>query len=779
MSNWPVHNNPRQERAAKAPYNFVPLPERVVTVDPESLPDQDRYYPDRHTGWIDCELTTSSPLYVRAALEPEEFERSLDEKAEEELPWREQVRNKPDFFYTVDRPRPVIPGSSLRGMLRALVEIVAYGKVQWVTVRQLIYRAVGDTTSHGEGYRERLMRSDGKGYEDGKQHYLYTPLMQAGYMEQARNGDWFIRPAQEIGGTTFARISDRKIPSGLQGWKNCKNASVIWVQPGRYDYQKVRGGFIRVKYARVLRASAKQEQGLIKACLARSGWMPNKRSEAVIFEPDGKANRIPVDDDLIRAYRDQITQIYRQQAIRGAQKGTLLGPNGVLEDGQPVFYLTEDGKLVFFGHCMMFRLPYQRSPRDFVPLSLRQETDTDLAEAIFGYTKGQDKPDQWLRKEIQPKARAYAGRVFVSDATLSADQPDDVWLNGDHPVDPRILGSPKPTTFQHYLSQQRPNPVPTGGRFRDGRPRTRLELSDYASDTPDETVIRGHKFYWHKGDVDLRYIQEPEQVSDRDTQHTQIRPVKAGVTFCFQVRFENLSDVELGALLWVLDKAQDDAYRLKLGMGKPYGMGAVKITSTLHLEDRRYRYARLFEGSNWAKSPLTEEKDSRSQAVQAFERFVLDELKERGPKHLGDLERVKMLLTMLFWPGPPSEETRYLEIEHKDPKAKRGKVNEYKDRPVLPDPLAVMGRPAPISRPARPTRDDTPPGYQRGTVKKFGLGANRSYGFITPRRGGRDVFVHRSQLAPGVETLTVGQTVIFRLVQGMKGPEARDVRPVT
>lgn len=779
MGNWPVHNNPRQERAAKAPYNFVPLPEQVVTVDPESLPDQDRYYPDRHTGWIDCELTTASPLYVRAALEPEEFERSLDEKAEEELPWREQVRNKSDFFYTKDRLCPVIPGSSLRGMLRALVEIVGYGKVQWVTDRQLVYRAVGDTTSHGADYRERLMRSDGKGYEDGKQHYLYTPLMQAGYMEQARNGDWFIRPAQEVGGTTFARISDKKIPHGLQRWKkNCKNVSVIWVQPGRYDYQKVRGGFIRVKYARVLRASAEAEQGLVKANLARSGWMSNKRSEAVIFEPDDRAGRIPVHDDLIRTYRDQITQIYRQQAIRGAQKGTLLGPNGVLEDGQPVFYLIEDGNLVFFGHCMMFRLPYRHSPHDFVPLSLRRETDTDLAEAIFGYTKGQDKSRRLQDKSIPPKARAYAGRVFVSDATFPEDQPEDVWLNENHPVVPKILGSPKPTTFQHYLSQQHPNPVPTGGRFRDGRPRTRLELSDYASDTPDETVIRGHKIYWHKGAVDLQYIQEPEQVSDHDTQHTQIRPVKAGVTFDFKIRFENLSEVELGALLWVLDKAQDDAYRLKLGMGKPYGMGAIKVTSTLHLEDHRRRYARLFEGGDWAKGSFIGE-DTWSRATQAFERFVLDELKERGPKRLSDLERVRMLLTMLAWLGPSLEQTRYLEIEHKDPKAKRGKVNEYKDRPVLPDPLVVMGKPVPVSHPARPTRDDVSPGYQRGTVKDYGLGKNRSYGFITPQGGGQDLFVHRSQLAPGVETLTKGQTVVFRRVQGMKGPEARDVHPVT
>ena len=85
MSKWPEHKNPSQEHAAKAPYNFVPLPETVITVDPESLPDQDRYYPQpgHYSGWIDCELTTASPLYVRAALEEDAFAQSQDKEAEE------------------------------------------------------------------------------------------------------------------------------------------------------------------------------------------------------------------------------------------------------------------------------------------------------------------------------------------------------------------------------------------------------------------------------------------------------------------------------------------------------------------------------------------------------------------------------------------------------------------------------------------------------------------------------------------------------------------------
>ena len=52
------------------------------------------------------------------------------------------------------------------------------------------------------------------------------------------------------------------------------------------------------------------------------------------------------------------------------------------------------------------------------------------------------------------------------------------------------------------------------------------------------------------------------------------------------------------------------------------------------------------------------------------------------------------MLTMLQWPGPTREQTRYMEIEHKVPQTvdSRGKLNEYKERPVLPSPSSVWAK---------------------------------------------------------------------------------------
>ena len=76
------------------------------------------------------------------------------------------------------------------------------------------------------------------------------------------------------------------------------------------------------------------------------------------------------------------------------------------------------------------------------------------------------------------------------------------------------------------------------------------------------------------------------------------------------------------------------------------------------------------------------------------------------------------------------------------------------------------------------TEPEVPPGYQRGRVKIFGCGERRSYGFIYPRTGGAEIFVHRDGLAEGVTTLEENQEVIFKVVQTSRGKQAEDVRPL-
>jgi len=64
------------------------------------------------------------------------------------------------------------------------------------------------------------------------------------------------------------------------------------------------------------------------------------------------------------------------------------------------------------------------------------------------------------------------------------------------------------------------------------------------------------------------------------------------------------------------------------------------------------------------------------------------------------------------------------------------------------------------------------PDKTRGT-EYFG-----GFGFITPDDGGKDLFVHHSNItAEGFRTLYEGQAVEYEAAEGKKGPEAQNVRP--
>jgi cold shock protein len=68
-------------------------------------------------------------------------------------------------------------------------------------------------------------------------------------------------------------------------------------------------------------------------------------------------------------------------------------------------------------------------------------------------------------------------------------------------------------------------------------------------------------------------------------------------------------------------------------------------------------------------------------------------------------------------------------------------------------------------------------GMAQGTVKWFN--ADKGFGFIAIDGGGPDVFVHYSAIATsGYRTLEDNQRVEFEVVQGDRGPQADQVRPL-
>jgi len=654
----PKHDNPTKMRRdrrgnefwARAPYNFVPLPEKVVYVD--GIPDLSVY--SGLNGYIQCSMTTESPLYTRCGMSPDFFSEFSDKKFYELPP--EKQKERAQFFHLNDANCPIIPGSSLRGMVRSLVEIAGYAKVQYVTDEKLVFRAVGEGGSLG-GYYLSKMLGPNQG-ENGK-IWLQYPLseVRGGYLK--KNGSqWSIKPAKKHNGETFVHVEYNAANCGKHNpkdeYNNTDDCIDVFIHPPANRTERTNRG-LTLHLAVVedpSHVSQHSKPEFEKAVLVRSGHMGGGRNKkhmhCAIYEPDDNVDPIDIPDEMRSLYekdRDK-TRGYKTRYIKN--------------DGDPLFYLVDDqDKLVFFGPTMMFRLPYNTPVNHFIPEELRSSEGIDLAEAIFGYVN-------------EKKNTATAGRVFFTDATLECAN-DGIWSTKE-PITPKILASPKPTSFPHYLVQD---------KDKGHDPDNKNSLAHYAESTPEKTLIRGSKMYWHKGEITLEDIKaDPEEIHKSPKPHkqyTSIRPINNNVTFSFNIYFENLCDFELGAMLWVLNLPGETGkvYRHKLGMGKPLGMGAIKIEPELHLQNRDKRYNRLFDdNSNWAE-PLDDADPEFF--MEEFEQYVMNAL-GCGDNKFNEIERIIMLLKMLEWPGEDPGLTRYLQSLGN---------NEYKERAVLPDPLNI------------------------------------------------------------------------------------------
>lgn len=686
-------------RVARAPYNFVPLPEAVVPApDGEPYKHQDCY--QGNTGYIDCELTTVAPLYIRSGIAPEDFV-DVGDKPFNELNDQQKAR-RAQFFHTTDPNRPVIPGSSLRGMARMLVEIAAFGKMHFVgNETKVSYRAVAAPMDDplSEPYRQIVGRM--------------AANVAAGYLHR-QGEDWYIQPAltpRNLGLAErgkYLKVKNHSIPSGTMPGLIRFNDSNYHPQYHAVSFKVETRQSQRRAYSAVIelgpRDSKKQHSGVLVCSgnMKETGGATRspRQSYVVVLDEDPKARRLKINPQAVKDYVDSLTDFQKEKPFSERL--------GVLAEGRPVFYVDSGGgEIVFFGHTPNFRTlawlkgdkPHAATALDFLPKHLREDNSTvDFAEAVFGRVPmSKSEPIAW------------AGRVFFSDAVCQQSG-KDVWLS-DKWVTPKILASPKITTFQHYLTQNMPD--------------NKADLNHYAT-SPSQTALRGHKLYWRRKGVKQASIEEnPENIQGKEKQYTGIKPVKEGVTFKFCIHFENLSDEELGALLWVLRLPEGHVHAL--GMGKPLGMGSVRITPQLVLTNRRERYKALFADEGWAAA---EQAADMGRFIGKFEQYVLTKMSpddRKGASKLADVWRIKQLLCLLQQGAVGDDKATYMTIE----------PNQYKSRPVLPTPEGVLNGPSPdFSNAGTRGGGDYRPqgGGQRGSYGNRGGGQRRG-----PRRDG-----HRS-----------------------------------
>ena len=422
------HSNPTRPRRdkegnfywARAPYNFTPLPEKVVLAA-DDLPGHDQYHDSRLTGRIECELETCSPTYIRGVLTPAEY-REFGEKRSEELSDNEKQQRAGFFSVDANRQKPVIPGSSLRGMIRNIMEIITFSRMRWVGKEPTFtFRAVAAPAT--DPLRDPYRKVIG----------AFNANVRAGYL--LKDGDeWKVRPAltpKQVGlpgEEAFLKVKERIID---------KNdlPDYIYLDDPRYKPQIHQVQFdIEVKknargeYAFISRIA---EIGKTKlhhtGCLVCSGNMKEaakqkkerpspRRSHAVLLPPDDNCKPLIIREQTLKDYRNGMTA-YQREMLQ-AWSGEHCNDYGCLGDGSPVFFVANGDEVIYLGHSPNFRIPARifdtdraAIPTDFIPDELRRGEKPDFTEAIFG----------WVDDKEGPK-KQFAGRLSFSDAQVKQEQ---------------------------------------------------------------------------------------------------------------------------------------------------------------------------------------------------------------------------------------------------------------------------------------------------------------------------------------------------------------------
>ncbi|AKB32500.1 DUF324 domain-containing protein [Methanosarcina siciliae HI350] len=591
------------KNVATAPYNFVPLNSTVISDNDSSVVTgiHDSYdYFERLTGYIECKLETLTPIYIRGGL------------TEEEVKAKKEAKDNSNFFSPAGQIR--IPGSSLRGMIRTLVEIASWGKFGFFEDRNLYFRGFADNCKNlREEYDSQM-----KPFDKESKRSIYK--MSAGYMVK-EGFKYFIYPAEKTGDKD-KQFYNIKIEKASEEIKE------IGKKRENYNYYKLKDG----------------------RSIVVSGPMSNRKDPELSKKHDWIINKIDRNIQNKIEIPEIDIQNYNRDESRGNKVPDLL--KQCYDDKEvPCFYVEwldgENNNRVSFGNTALFRISYQKSIGDHIPINgLKNKEKIDFANAIFGNTfEGEKDPD------IDP----IAGRVFFEDAKLV--NPNNNCLMKEE--SPGILLGPKPTSFQLYLEQD--------SNLVD-------ELKHYNSGTR----IRGNKFYWHKSGEKWEYKHHNLGNSNEKIK-TKIRPVKPNTEFKFRIRYENLSESELGALLFALKLPEGCAH--KIGMGKPYGLGSVKIIPELYTSDRNGRYLSLFNRDGWVLAEFKQKDRMLNQTVSAFEEHILEGMSDSDKgeaSSLWETHRLKQLKKLL-----EVEKGKELERDHK---SEYTDLKKFRYRDVLPIP---------------------------------------------------------------------------------------------
>lgn len=561
------------------PYNFVPtLPRQTEGTElGDSKPiSHGRYHSDYWSGKIAVTLTTKTPLLIPDVANVEK-------------------RNNHEYYSIRIDPRypdkPYLAPTSIKGMLRAAYEAITNSRLSIFVKHEdrLAYRMSARQVDvvparverHGEKLFLRLMEEpDIMGYAAKLPRYSrHSPLRYDRSNDLPQHGD-----------SVWARLNS--------GGKNKIQKSIVTrirkreensQPPGNGDWHK---GWV---------------------CITNQN-MTDKKYERVFIENDDDI-KIEIEDstkalwrELIQNYQTTHYKDLENRRAQGSSYDEYLGnepgqtawsrhiyePNAEqLTEGTLCYVEFDDNdEIKALIPVILSRRLYQTPPEKLLDESLQPATNIEKlspADRVFGWVK---------QKTGKGVNTSYKGNLRIGQVICTTENPIEHFGENGFPL--AILGQPKEQQTRFYTAKD-----------KQGTP---LDLGVAKESGYEDTSkgLRGRKVYPHHQGLPSEYWDNPQSArtqrannghfqeyrrpklnsqEQRDDQNRSIKAwVKQDVSFQFNIDITNLSDVELGALLWLLSLPEHHYHRL--GGGKPLGFGSVSLAINWEKTDLR-------KGQDW------------------------------------------------------------------------------------------------------------------------------------------------------------------------------------
>ena len=377
----------------QAPYRFVPLAKSVVFPEWADQVSHDKPFADGICGELDITLTTHSRTCVGG----------------EQTRENNQV-GKVHFYRTAEN-KPAIPASSLKGMLRNVLEIATFSRFKQAEDQKLGVRDISEADNF---YAQAITRQPTK----------------AGWLSFDYKQGWVIQPC------LFVRTHQQSILEYFHlqysDWSSCKTVmqryailqsnEIIPEVTFSSDYHNLNGRTITQL------DQAGDKQGYL-VVTGQPGQAFNdapkaKKYEFVFF--DTSERKLPIASKVMKGFK-QIHDNSKEWEFWQKKQSSLIF-------GIPVFYHETNGQVRSLGLAMMYKLAYTHSVHDAIGHSALEHIDSDrldFSDILFGCINNN---------------YALRGRVNLSMATICSDYRLSM-------QDEVILSQPKPTYYPFYIRQ--------------------------------------------------------------------------------------------------------------------------------------------------------------------------------------------------------------------------------------------------------------------------------------------------------------------------------------